>query len=69
MDTGARPGGRREEGLRTGPPSIVLGTGEERMEVRLCSGALPFEFAEGEMKEGMAVWLMEGWLWKRTNIW
>lgn len=55
IETGARPGGRREEGLRTGPPSMELGMGEERMEVRFCSGALPFVFVTGEVKEGMAV--------------
>ena len=60
METGARPGGCMEvDGLRTGPPSML---GEERIEVRSLSGAFPLAVADGEVKEGMAVWLMEGWL-------
>ena len=43
--------------------------GDERIELRSFSGAFPLAVVEGEVKEGMAVWLMEGWLWKRTKMW
>ncbi len=69
MEIGARPGGNWAVTL-TGPPSMDARGGDERRESRFVALALPLVSAVriGE-KLGMAVWLMEGWLWKRTKMW
>jgi len=68
METGVRPGGRDAVG-RTGPPSLKPGGGDRRME-SLLRGGLPLSLMSvGLRKLGIAVWLIEGWLWKRTKMW
>ena len=63
IEMGVRPGGKGPGGRTAPDSSWASNVGEDLSEP--LSTALPLP----GVKLGMAVWLILGWLWKRTKMW